>query len=136
IAKAYKDAPRRVIMCDYDGTLVPFVDNPEDAVPSTRLLRDLRVLAGSPRNSVWIISGRDQKFLNKHFSDIPGLGLSAEHGAVVKNPGEDWKTLADQDSIATWKEGALKIMEKWADETPGARVEQKKYSLTWHYREA
>ncbi|KAK1976836.1 trehalose-phosphatase, partial [Colletotrichum cereale] len=136
ITNAFVTARRRVIMCDYDGTLVPFVNNPEDAVPSKQLLNDLRVLAKSSSNSVWLISGRDQKFLSTHFRDIPGLGLSAEHGAIVKNPGESWKTLVNLDDIAKWKPGAQNIMQKWANATQGTRVEPKEYSLSWHYREA
>ncbi|KAK2014518.1 trehalose-phosphatase [Colletotrichum eremochloae] len=134
IEQAYRTSQRRVIVCDYDGTLVPFVDDPEHAVPPPQLLRALSTLAASQRNTVWLVSGRDQRFLSKHFGTIQGLGLSAEHGAFIKNPRQNWMSLGEQYDI--WKQGAKRLMEKWTEQTPGTRVEEKQYSLSWHYREA
>ncbi|KAK1585713.1 trehalose-phosphatase [Colletotrichum navitas] len=123
-------------MCDYDGTLVPFDDDPERAVPPQELLEDLRTLAASRRNTVWLISGRDRTFLSRHFGSIEGLGLSAEHGAFVKNPRQEWVSLGEQYDMSVWKQGAREIMEKWTKRTPNTRVEEKQYSLSWHYRKA
>lgn len=34
----------------------------------------------------------------------------------------------------TWKQDVLPIFEYYTERTPGSFVEQKKSSLTWHYR--
>jgi trehalose 6-phosphate synthase/phosphatase len=36
----------------------------------------------------------------------------------------------------SWKHQALLILEKYAELTPGAFVEEKEFSLVWHYRRA
>lgn len=65
----------RLFMFDYDGTLTPIVNDPNAALPSEKALAALRHLASDKHNSVWIISGRDSAFLEKHWGDIPNLGL-------------------------------------------------------------
>ena len=42
IKNAYDDAESRLILLDYDGTLAPFVKNPEDAVPSKKVIELLK----------------------------------------------------------------------------------------------
>ncbi len=44
----------------------------------------------------------------------------------------DWKAL-EQPSDA-WKKQVLPILETYADRTPGSFVEEKDFSLAWHYR--
>jgi trehalose 6-phosphate synthase/phosphatase len=56
----------------------------------------LKTLAADPANSVWIISGRDQAFLEKWMGHITELGLSAEHGSFVRHPASnDWENLTE-----------------------------------------
>jgi trehalose 6-phosphate synthase/phosphatase len=45
-------------------------------------------LVADPSNIVYLISGRDGDFLEEHWGDIDNLGLSAEHGSFVKQPGD------------------------------------------------
>src|SRR5271169_2418359 len=86
LKEKFESARKRLLLFDYDGTLTPIVKEPSAAVPTQKLLRTLRALAEDPKNAVWIISGRDQVFLEKHLGDIPGLGLSAEHGCFLRKP--------------------------------------------------
>src|SRR5215217_5928207 len=48
-----------VVFLDYDGTLTPIVDRPEDAVISHGMRRTVRELAGRCR--VCVVSGRDRR---------------------------------------------------------------------------
>ncbi|KAF7727520.1 threalose-6-phosphate phosphatase [Apophysomyces ossiformis] len=134
LSNAYKSAKRRLFLFDYDGTLTPIVRNPADARPTPSLLRDLDALCKDPANTVWIISGRDQNFLSTYFGNIHRLGLSAEHGSFMKM-GNQWVDML-QDADMSWKDDALQIFEKYTSQTPGTVIEQKKSSITWHYRNA
>ena len=67
------------------------------AVPSSDALRALTLLTSDPRNVVWIISGRDGEFLEQHLGHVKGLGMSAEHGGFMRDPGvEKWSNLTEE----------------------------------------
>ena len=53
-----RQSRRRLLLLDYDGTLVPFATLPQDAVPNQPLIRILRDLSDDPCNEVALISGR------------------------------------------------------------------------------
>jgi trehalose 6-phosphate synthase/phosphatase len=79
---------------------------------------------------VVISSGRDSDFLDKWFSELD-LNLAAEHGAFYKEHGK-W-----QENVRTKfpvDDEILDILQKTTDKTPGSRVEMKKNSIVWHYR--
>lgn len=116
--------------------MTPIVSNPADAQPTVNLLHSLDALCKDPCNTVWIISGRDQNFLDTHLGKIPRLGLSAEHGSFMKKAGyNDWRDMLENADMS-WKNVALEIFEKYTSLNPGTVIEQKKSSITWHYRNA
>lgn len=59
------------------------------AVPSDDALEAIAKLTNDPKNIVYIISGRDQEFLEHHFGHFKNLGMSAEHGGFIKEPGHN-----------------------------------------------
>jgi trehalose-6-phosphatase len=65
----------RLFLFDYDGTLTPIISNPDLALPTELALNTLAKLTEPKNNAVWIISGRDQAFLEKQWGHIKGLGL-------------------------------------------------------------
>ncbi|KAJ1672538.1 hypothetical protein EV182_006981, partial [Spiromyces aspiralis] len=132
---AFDVAARRLLMFDYDGTLTPIVNNPQDALPSPKLLDALKRLCADPRNAVWVISGRDSAFLDKHLGHIKGLGLSAEHGCFIRYPNGQWQNLLKQMDMS-WKTDVRAIFEFYAERTRGTTIEEKQSSITWHYRNA
>jgi trehalose 6-phosphate synthase/phosphatase len=133
LLKSYRRAKRRLLLLDYDGSLVAFALKPELAKPDPDLLALLRRLAGERGTTVVIVSGRDARTLEGWFGDLP-LGLVAEHGALLKRPGGEWTEteMLRED----WKHEIRGLLQQYADRTPGAFVEEKKYSLVWHYRKA
>ncbi|MBI4536105.1 MAG: bifunctional alpha,alpha-trehalose-phosphate synthase (UDP-forming)/trehalose-phosphatase [Ignavibacteriae bacterium] len=133
IIHEYEHSTKRLILLDYDGTLVPFARKPHLATPSADVLRLLRTLSGDPANTVVLISGRDKKTLEGWFGRIP-INMVAEHGAWLKKQDGDWRTLKQQAN--DWKPRILPILELYADRLPGAFVEEKDHSLAWHYRAA
>jgi trehalose 6-phosphate synthase/phosphatase len=115
----YRSAKKRLFMFDYDGTLTPIVREPSAAVPSERVLLTLKTLAEDPRNVVWIISGRDQEFLQQHLGHIKGLGFSAEHGSFMRNPGEtEWVNLAEKFDMS-WQAEVIDVFQKYTDKVQG-----------------
>ncbi|AET40291.1 trehalose-phosphatase TPS2 Ecym_5551 [Eremothecium cymbalariae DBVPG len=133
----YKKAERRLFLFDYDGTLTPIVQDPAAAIPSARLISTLTKLSSDPKNQIWIISGRDQKFLSRWLGErLPQLGLSAEHGCFMKDvSSQKWLNLASKFDMS-WQIKVAEIMDEFTDKTPGSFIERKKVALTWHYRRA
>lgn len=130
----YRAANKRLFMFDYDGTLTQIVREPSAAVPSERVITTLKTLAADPKNAVWIISGRDQVFLQQHLGHIKELGFSAEHGSFMKHPGSDeWENLAEKFDMG-WQQEVLDVFQKYTDKVPGSFIERKRCALTWHYR--
>jgi trehalose 6-phosphate synthase/phosphatase len=132
LVRDFREARKRLLLLDYDGSLVPFSEDYESAEPPQSLIALLEKLCGDSRNDVVLISGRAPHELNAWFGDLP-ISLVAEHGAAVKKVGnKSWQTL---DKISTdWKQLMLPPLEKYAALTPKARVEVKPHSLVWHYR--
>ena len=133
IVQKYQKAARRIIFLDHDGTLVPFSRYPEMAVPSERVLSQLKRLAADAMNTLVIVSGRKQEFLDKWFGDMP-IVLVAEHGAFIRTPSAGWSSEVDADQA--WKQHVLPVLQRYADRCTGAFIEEKNLSLVWHYRNA
>jgi trehalose 6-phosphate synthase/phosphatase len=129
----YFKSSKRLIILDYDGTLVPFASKPKDAKPDDELLKLLKALTREPMNEVVIISGRDKGTLDNWFSGLD-IGLSAEHGIWVKDKRNTWEIIKPLSN--KWKEEIRPILESYADKTPGSFIEEKDFSLVWHYRMA
>ncbi|HWQ55366.1 MAG TPA: bifunctional alpha,alpha-trehalose-phosphate synthase (UDP-forming)/trehalose-phosphatase [Bryobacteraceae bacterium] len=130
----YRRATRRLLLLDYDGTLVPFAIIPGRASPSAGLLRTLGTLAADPANFVVLVSGRRAADLEGWFGAVPRLLLAAEHGAVIGSGGA-WAPTGVHPP-AEWKQTVRPILEHFVIRTPGSFVEEKEYSLVWHYRMA
>jgi trehalose 6-phosphate synthase/phosphatase len=130
---AYAKSERRLLLLDYDGTLVKFTPRPWEAKPSEAVRRVLVALARNPRNNLALVSGRRRVEMENWFGAL-GIALAAEHGAWVKDPGGDWKALTP--AAMEWKMKLLPILERHADRLPGAFVEEKDSAIAWHYRAA
>jgi trehalose 6-phosphate synthase/phosphatase len=134
LVEKYKAARKRLILLDYDGTLVPFSGDPQLAHPDQRIRGLLLRLAADPRNKIIIISGRDTGTLHKWFSDVP-VDLVAEHGAFYKNAGcEFWSN--PEFGSGSWISGVKDILSRHTAEIKGSFLEEKVHSVTWHYRNA
>lgn len=135
LLKNYQESERRLFLFDYDGTLTPIVQDPAAAIPSDKLNRVLDVLTQDPKNQFWIISGRDQAFLEKWMGK-KNVGLSAEHGCFMKDLGaKEWLNLTEQFDMS-WQQKVKDVFQKYTDKTPGSNIEIKKVAITWHYRRA
>jgi trehalose 6-phosphate synthase/phosphatase len=136
VRDAYLGANRRLLILDYDGTLVPFAKRPQQAAPPPVVLDLLSALANDPKNLLVLMSGRSAENLDRWFGKIPELCLVAEHGAEIKTPSAStWECLRPHPPT-DWKPSVMPILEHFVDRTPGSFVEEKKSALVWHYRMA
>ncbi|KAI0353926.1 trehalose 6-phosphate phosphatase [Trametes cingulata] len=136
LEKHYLKAKKRLFLFDYDGTLAPIVKVPSAAVPSKETLEALEALTADPRNVVYIISGRDGEFLEQHLGHIKNLGMSAEHGGFIREPGQTtWSNFTESLDMS-WMSEVLEIFKYYTERTTGSHIEVKKSSITWHYRSA
>jgi trehalose 6-phosphate synthase/phosphatase len=133
LASDFRESDKALLLLDYDGTLVPFSPKPADAMPGANLLRLLKRLTKNPRTEVVLISGRDKDTLEGWFGGL-NVGLVAEHGVWIKEKGRGWETI--ETLTSEWKEEVYPILESWVDRTPGSFIEEKGFSLVWHYRKA
>jgi trehalose 6-phosphate synthase/phosphatase len=131
ITEHYRAAKRKLFLLDYDGTLSPIVRYPHLASPQPDLINTLKLITNDKKNDIVIISGRPKKILDDWFSGLH-LNFVAEHGAFYKHAGYGWEIAATANM--DWKEAAQAIMDKFTERCPGSFVEEKHFSLAWHYR--
>ena len=131
IAKAFKSSKRRLLFIDYDGTLTNFHKDPQKASPDDSLYELLDDISNTANTDMYLISGRDKQtferwFLHKKYNMI------VEHGVWISRDGEKFKMLENVNN--NWMEKIRPVLESFVDRTPGSFIEEKNYSLAWHYR--
>lgn len=136
IVSAFRGARARRLLLDYDGTLVPYAKLPQGASPSSELISLLSRLAADEKNKVVIISGRPRDVLESWLGGIENLWLAAEHGASMRSPKTGRWDTQSRDNASEWKPRVRQVLEHFVDRTPGSLVEEKEFSIVWHYRMA
>ena len=127
-------AARPMLLLDYDGTLVPFALDPAAAAPEADAKEALAALAGRPQVTLVILSGRDRASLERMVGDVPAT-LVAEHGAWMRARGSsEWQALVRADTA--WKRQVKDVMRLFEQRIPGSSIEEKDFSLVWHWRGA
>lgn len=131
----YSTVENRLIMLDYDGTLVPFADEPIAAKPDAQIISILKKLSSIEQNHVVVLSGRDRETLEKWLGDLH-LTLVAEHGGWVKPQGQNSWDMTVTPPDDNWKKDIRPVLELFVSRIPGSCIEEKFFSLVWHYRTA
>ncbi|KAI8976831.1 glycosyltransferase family 20-domain-containing protein [Pilobolus umbonatus] len=130
----YRQAKRRLLCFDYDGTLSVNSKISGSAAPSLAMIQVLQALCDDSRNEVWVISGRDEATLDRWLGRVNGIGLSAEHGGFIKYPGSTrWVNVLEHLDMS-WKHDIVDIFTYFAERTTGSFIEHKRCSVAWHYR--
>lgn len=132
LEQSYLKAGRRLLLLDYDGTLVGFKPIPEQAKPDPELKSLLSKLSDDPLNTIVIISGRDRNILDEWLGDL-NLHFVAAHGLWVRGPDRKWAMTVSLDNY--WKKSVRNILEMYNSRMPGSLIEEKEYSLAFHYRQ-
>ncbi len=133
LCERYAAVKHRLLLLDYDGTLVSFRSRPGKAGPDPEVLELLGRLTADRGNHVAIVSGRDRSSLD-HWLGGMDISIVAEHGGWIRRQGQGWQS--SQPLNEDWKRAVRPIVELYRDRTPGSLVEEKDFSLVWHYRQA
>lgn len=131
LAALRADPTRAVVALDYDGTLAPVVDRPEDAVPAAGAVDVLRDLAGRV-GTLALVTGRPAALVVElgGLADVPVLQVLGQYGAqrwsagVLSGP-------APLPGVAGARAALLGLLDP-----EGAWLEDKDISLVVHTRRA
>lgn len=127
----FRSASNRLLILDYDGTLMGFHPDPQAVQPDDDLLNMLQQLADLPGTQVVVNSGRDRHTLQEWLGHLP-IQFAAEHGVWVKKE-QDWQINSSLNN--KWKKEIRPLLENLVERTPGSFIEEKDYSVAWHYRQ-
>lgn len=136
LVQSFAEAKSRLLMLDYDGTLAPYTVLPGQAAPSAELLGVLKRLAGLDQTLIAVVSGRSRTDLERWFGSLRNIWLAAEHGAVWRAPGCVTWEQSHHTTSEQWKSRVYPVLDHFVDRTPGSFIEEKEFSLVWHYRMA
>jgi len=130
IIKDYQKSKNRLLLLDYDGTLIPASYKFKRIKPGKKILNIIQKLIQDKKNQVVIVSGREKGILEKWFADI-NIGLIAGHGTWLRERIGQWKTVKPLSN--KWKIQIKPLLELYVNRTPGSFIQEKEHSLVWHY---
>lgn len=134
IARLLGRAKGILLLSDFDGTLTPIVDRPEQAIlpPETRVR--LRRLAAQPGFTLGVISGRALADLEERVG-VSGIVYAGNHGLEIEGP-----ELSFVNPLAEEIRPVLRVMHhvlsRSLETIKGVFVEDKGLTLSVHYRMA
>ena len=122
-----------VLLLDVDGTLAPIAPRPEYAALPNDTRQILADLTAAANVRVVAISGRSAEDARR-LVDVPGVWIIGNHGIEVAAPGE---APSARDAVAGFADSVAEAAgraERIADTLPGVIVENKRWTLSVHYR--
>ena len=117
------------VFLDYDGTLTPIVNRPEEAVLADSMRQAVRTLAN--RVPVAILSGRDLEDIRRRVG-IDGIVYAGSHGFDIAGPRGLHKQMATE--FLSILDAAEKQLRERLAGVSGAFLERKRFSIAAHYR--
>lgn len=132
VSSAYQTAKQRLLLFDYNGTLVPVPKDGRTKPPPTTLLELLARLATNRNNRVAIITDNSRSMIEHWFHKHPVDLIACSDAAFRRNA--QW-TESPELSTA-WQEDARPILEKYVIRTPGSYIDEKRYAIIWHFENA
>lgn len=122
---------RPLVLLDYDGTLTPIVQRPEDAVLGEAMRAAIRTLAGHCK--VAVVSGRDLEDV-RALVGLDEIVYAGSHGFEIAGAGGRRFEYEAGKALLPALDDAQKEVEAALKDVAGAQVERKKFSLALHYR--
>lgn len=128
--------PEPMLVClDYDGTLTPIRERPEEVETPPEVAAALAELAARPATRVAVVSGRRLEELEERLPD--GLWLVGCHGLEVRDPDgcRDRGWTGTGATVSAISIPALRrLAERFERCVPGLRLEDKGSALALHTR--
>ncbi len=125
--------PRLLLCLDYDGTLTPIAERPDEARPPAALLTLLSRLVEHPHIAVAIVSGRALPDL-RALLPIPGLVFIGTHGCEVGTADGGTRLLVPGGVVSLAITRLRQEIAPMLFDSPGLLLEDKRYALALHYR--
>ena len=122
---------RPAVFLDYDGTLTPIVDRPEEALISESMREAVRGLA--KRCPVCVVSGRDRRVVQE-LMGVDDLIVAGSHGFDIWSPAGGEIQREEGEEFGRLLEGVEARLREELGGIEGALVEPKKSSVAAHYR--
>jgi trehalose 6-phosphate phosphatase len=122
---------RPAVFLDYDGTLTPIVDKPEDAIISESMRNTVHDLA--QRCPVCVVSGRDRRVVQE-LMGIDDLIVAGSHGFDIWSPAGGAIQREEGAGFGDLLDGVKKRLREETESIEGALIEPKKTSVAAHYR--
>jgi len=122
-----------LLLLDVDGTLAPIAERPEYAAMPVATRRVVEELAHEPRTHVAIISGRSARDARR-LVGVRDVWVIGNHGMEVARPNAEPLVRAD---IARFEKQIAEAIDRCnviADSAPGVIIEDKRWTLSVHYR--
>lgn len=126
--------PRVLLASDFDGTLAPIVDRPEEASLPAATLEVLDQFAGlHPKVELAFLSGRELGDLRSRIRLPEKVVFAGNHGLEIRSDGRTW-IHPEVQAMRPVLDKLLVDLEEAFGEIPGLEIEDKGLSLTLHYR--
>ncbi|MDT8442939.1 MAG: trehalose-phosphatase [Desulfuromonadales bacterium] len=122
---------RPAVFLDYDGTLTPIVERPEDAIISEEMRQTVRDLA--KYCTVAIVSGRDRKDVEK-LAGIEGIYYAGSHGFDIAGPAGKKIEFQQGNDFLPALDRAEQALHERLDQIERTQVERKKFAIAIHFR--
>ncbi len=120
-----------ILFLDYDGTLTPIVDTPDQAVLSASNRELVASIAALAR--VAIVSGRATEDVKKKV-DIDGIFYAGSHGFEIVQPDGNVHVNEEAQQVRKTLEHILKQLGERLRDIDGVLIEDVKYTVSVHYR--
>lgn len=150
LKKAYDATKRRVIILDFNGTIV-LKEPPGKYLkreilgtsgnkPPPDVIDALTKLCADPKNTVYVVSGDSSENVVTAIGQLPGLGLGVSNGACfappLANPSLERRRWLTFDLGVDWdavKRVALPVLSKYTARSNGSFVKLTSFSIGWSY---
>lgn len=124
---------RLAVFLDYDGTLTPIVNRPEDAVLSEKMYQAIQLLA--KRCTVAVISGRDLQDVISRVG-VQGIIYAGSHGFEITGPQASSRGFQQSMEYLPILDRVEERLRSSLERFPGVLIERKKFSVAVHFRMA
>jgi len=130
--EGWRGSGRLVLLLDFDGTLAPIVDRPEDARPLPEAIHAIEALRARGDVDIAVVSGRGLADA-RELSGLRGIAFAGNHGMEIEGPDVSEvhdEAAAARPALERVRDSLLADLENVA----GSIVEDKGLTLSIHYR--
>lgn len=138
VREKYNKSSSRVFILE-DQAIFPSLREQEEILAGSDhdVFSMMAALSSDPKNIVYVTSSQTPRQLELSLAESPHIGLIAENGAFLREPGQsEWQQLLDESDTRDWRRGIQNVMEYFQKRTEGSLIEERRFSLTFNYKAA